>query len=214
MKKKIGPLMVMVLGLAGVVAASDRPAPQSVWEWMATEHRFLQRYLAVIRQAAHDYRYDYKTPALLMPVAMDLFTGYVAHIHAIEEQCIYPVLRPHMTTELQQKHLALIEGDQRSEGETVKRWAEQLAQHVEGEKWAVEAETIDYVGQLVNRHLVLQEKHLFPVLEELTSNEQAVILANIANYEPQAFGSGGRQRCHQLLDDIEEQIKLVAGRIW
>lgn len=210
--KKIGCLVIMGFALMG--AASDRPAPQSVWEWMATEHRFLQRYLAVIRQASHDYRYDYKTPALLMPVAMDLFTGYVAHVHAIEEQCLYPVLRPHLATELQQKHLALIESDQRSEGETAKRWAEQLAQHVDGEKWAVEAETIDYLGQLVNRHLVLQEKHLFPALETLTPEEQAVILANVANYEQQAFGTDGRERNQQLLDYIEEQIKLIAGRIW
>ena len=187
--------------------------PTTAQEWLVNQHRVFRRYLAVVRQAVHDYRYGYQTPALLMPVAMDLFTGYVAHIHTMEEQALYPVIRPHLTAP-QQHVLWLIEDEQHSERETVKQWQRQLLALEPGKDLAQVTETIDYLGQLVNRHLVLQEEHLLPLLETLTSEEHAAVLEGVAGYERETFGPLGRERYEELLAWIEEQIKALSGRVW
>ena len=210
--------IVLGIGLCGGGAVNAQqeavlPPPQSVWEWLAREHRLLHRYLAVVRQAAHDYRYKYQTPVLLMPIAMELFTGYVAPFHAMESEFLYPAIRSSLTAE-EQAQLDLIDMDQHSESHTVQQWQEQLAHHQAGTPFEQEAQTIDYLAQLINRHLVLQENRLFPALERLSAEEQAAILGQVAAYAQDAFGDDGRKRYEQLMDYIEEQISLVAKRIW
>lgn len=211
--------VAVCLAVPPAFAAEQRPPTPSpppaerVYDWLEREHGFLRRYLAVVRQAGHDYRYGYQTPSLLMPVALDLFTGYVVHHHLMEERALYPVLRSHMTAD-QQKILALIEHDQQAERETVKGWQQELARLQPGAKLDAVVDAIDYLGQMINRHLVLQEERVYPVLETLAPKEQAEVLNGISRYEREAFGPAGRQRYEQLLAYIEEEIKRLAGRIW
>ena len=210
---------IAIMGLVGVGSPeaaqqeSHEPALLTVHDWLEREHRFLRRYLGVVRQAGHDYRYNYKTPELLLPVAIDLFTGCVAHNHAMEERFLYPVLRPHLADD-QKKILDLILHDQQTESETVKAWMREVADDASRTRLQDVVDRIDYLGQLINRHIVLHEERLYPVLEALTSKEQAEILRQIAAYEQGVFGPTGRRRYEQLLTFIEEQIDAVAGRIW
>ncbi len=208
---------IAVLTLLMLLGASVQPQaqpPQTVREWFEQEHRFLHRYLAVVQQAAHDASYDYKTPALLMPVAIDYFTGYVAHIHRAEEQWLYPGLRQHMTP-VQQQKLVLIETDQHEEFDTVKSWQHQLEQLQNGQMAiATVADTIDYLGRMIHRHIVLQEERVWPYVDLLTPQEQTAMLRHIEQFERTMLGAHGRARYEQLLAFIEEQIKALAGRIW
>ncbi len=210
-------IVIMMMAAVAVPAAGEETptaSPQTVLEWLQQEHRFLRRYLAVVQQAAHDYSYGYQTPKLLMPIAIDLFTGYVAVIHEAEEAILYPALRQHMNDE-QQRGLWLVENDQREESDTVKAWQREMAQYEAGRKKITEvADTIDYLARMVNRHLVLQEERVVPYLELLSSKEQAAVLKGIQRLERERVGSTGRLRYEQLLTSIEQDIKRVAGRIW
>ncbi|MBI2104497.1 MAG: hemerythrin domain-containing protein [Candidatus Omnitrophica bacterium] len=207
------------LAAAPAFAAKQRrqepppPVTAGVFDWLEREHGFLRRYLAVVRQAGHDYRYNYQTPVLLMPVALDLFTGFVAHHHLMEERALYPVLRSHMTAE-QLNILTLIEHDQQTERETIMRWQRELARLQPGAKLDAVVDQIDYLGQMINRHLVLQEERVYPVLETLALKEQAAILDAVTAAEREDFGAEGRQRYEQLLAYIEGEIKRLAGRVW
>ena len=205
----------LIIGISSAAFAQIQTvSPHTVREWLEREHQFLHRYLAVVQQATHDYAYEYKTPALLMPVAMDLFTGYVAYLHDAEERFLYPVLRAHMTPE-QQHDLWLIQADQQEESGTVKGWQQDLVQYDAGRKKLTKvADTIDYLGRMINRHLVLQEQHVFPILDALTPKEQATILKEIGQLEQEVVGASGRARYEVLLSGIEGQIKAIAGRIW
>ena len=211
----LGVIALMLMGSASAASTpADTSAPRTVSEWLQREHAFLHRYLKIVQQATHDYSYDYKTPALLMPVTIDLFTGYVAPLHDAEERFLYPVLRKHMTPE-QQRGLQLIETDEQEETGTVKSWQQQLEQYEAGQKQLTEvAETIDYLARMINRHIVLQEQRVVPFLDSLTSEEQAVTLKQLRAYEQARFGANGRFRYEQLLSAIEGEIKAIAGRIW
>ena len=189
------------------------PAAASVHDWLEQEHAFLRRYQAVVRQGAHDYRYGYQTPTLLLPVTIDLFTGCVVRHYLMEEQFLYPVLRSHMTA-AQQKLLDLVTHDQQTENDTVKGLERQLAQHQPGAGLEGEAESLDYLEQMTRRHMVFHEEQLYPVVETLLPKEQAAILQGIAGYERETFCSAGRQRYEQLLAYMEEEIKRIAGRVW
>ena len=104
--------------------------------------------------------------------------------------------------------------DQQSESKTVKAWQDKLATRKPAAPLTDVASLIDYLGQLVNRHLVFQEKQLVPLIEQLTLEEQAAMLKQIAAYERQEFGRDGRQRYEQLLKYMEEAIKEFGGRVW
>ena len=108
MQQRWALVLVSVLGLAVVPAAhaeTGTASSRKVEEWLNRQHEFTQRYVKIIQQATHDYSYDYKTPTLLMPVAMDLFRR-VAYEHEVEERFMYPPLRPHMTPDQQQQAIA------------------------------------------------------------------------------------------------------------
>lgn len=193
---------------------SDTPPQRTVFEWLDGEHQFLRRYLAVVNQAAHDYGYGYQTPPEMMPVTMDFFTGYVAWLHEAESRVLYPVLRAHMTPE-QQQDLRLIETDQEEENGTVKSWQQRLVQYEAGSrKMADVVETIDYLGRMINRHIVLQEERVFPVLGLLSPAEQTAVLKGIMGVEREVLGVAGRAPYERLLSYIEGRIHNLAGRIW
>ena len=200
--------------LFGGPARSSETAPTTVSDWLAQQHRFSQRYLNILRQAAHDYAYNYKTPMLLMPIAMDVFTGYVARINAIQARLLYPALRAKVTAPQWQK-LELIVHDQEGQGDTARYWQRALEEGGEDVQLQAVATHIDYLAQMVNRVLVLQEEYLLPLLETaFTPQEQRALLQQIAAAEREAFGVDGAERYQQLLACIEEAIKQFGGRIW
>ena len=203
---------VMLSPMAG--SAQEADSPQTLRAWLEREHRFLHRYLAVVQQATHDYSYGYRTPALLMPVTIDLFTGYVAWLHEGEQRFLYPALWNGMNEE-QQQGIRLLQTEEEEEAGSIKSWQQQLLQYEAGKKKLTEvADTIDYLGRLINRHLVLQENRIFPVLDQLAPTEQTPVLKRLSAFEQERLGRSGRARYEQLLAYIEEEIKAVAGRVW
>jgi len=198
--------------MAAKAAPREASGPETVQAWLMREHRFLQRYLAVVNKTAHDYRYGYQTPVPLLPVTLDLFTGYVARIHAMEEACIYPAVDAKMSPD-QQKHVQLILGDQQEESAMVKTLLRQAAALTPGSSEAF-GETADDLARMINRHIVLQEQHLLPVLEALTPKEQAAVLLQLARHERELLGPTGRERAERLLAWIGDQVAQFGGRVW
>ena len=214
-----GQWAILTAGLLLVVpvtlqASTAEAPPETVYAWLQREHEFLRRYLAIVRQAAHDYAYGYQTPTLLIPVTMDLFTGYVVTLHDAEEQALYPALRVHMTAE-QQQGLRLVEEDQKEESGTVKQWERELQQYAEGHTSLSEVgETIDYLARMINRHLVLQEERVLPFLNALSPSEQKELLARLDTLMRRELGARGRTPYERWLAYLEGQIKAVATRVW
>ena len=204
----------LVLGAPQSVRADTAPEPATLFEWISQEHAFLRHYLVLVRQAAHDFSYDYKTPPVLMPVAVDIFTSCVAHLHAAESQFLYPEVRTRMNAE-QRKFLWLIEHDQESEMGTVRAWQRELEEYQAGRRKMREvATTIDYLARMLNRHIVLQEQHVVPVVNQMTPEEQAAILNDILAFERQALGPDGRAPFEQLIASVEWEIKVLGARVW
>ena len=211
----------IALAIAGMLTAPavaaqpkpDSPAPPTVSAWLQREHVPFHRYRIVLKRAAHDYKNRHRTPPLFMPVAIDFFTGYLAHIHAMEEQFLYPVLEPYMTAE-QHRVFQIILHDQHVEAETVQKWQEALTAHEPGTDFTALGELVDYTRQMVNRHIVLQERKLLPLMDQLTPKEQASILKGIAEYDEEVFGSTGREQYDRLISYLEEEFKALTGRIW
>lgn len=212
----------LVVCLAGALAwgapqpaqAEPAPAPTTLYEWISQEHTFLRRYLVLVQQAAHDFSYDYKTPPVLMPVTLDIFTGCVARLHEAKSQLLYPKVRARMNAE-QRKYLWLIEHDQESELGIVRAWQRELAEQQAGRRKMREvATTIDYLDRMLNRHIVLNEQHVVPVVNQMTPEEQAAILGELLAFEQQAFGEVGREPYEQLISTVEWQVKVLGARVW
>lgn len=205
---------VMVVIPSQISAEPKNADPHTVFQWLQREHGFLHRYLAVVNQATHDYSYGYRTPRLLMPVTIDLFTGYRAWLHEAEDRCIYPALANHLNEE-QKQGIRLLRAEEDEEAGSVKSWQRQLIQYEAGKKKLTGlADTIDYLGRLINRHIVLQEQRVFPLLDQLTPKEQATILKQLNAFERETLGATGRSRYEQLLSYIEGEIKAIARRVW
>ena len=200
-------------GVPAPVSAEDH-TPTRLSDWFEQEHQFLQRYLKVLRQAAHDYSYGYCTPMLMMPIVVDLFSGYVAPIHDAEEQIIYPTLKAHLE-EAQAHELWLVQADEGVERETVKSLTDDIAQYEAGQKKLTEVgDRIDYLARMINRHIVLEEQRVLPQLNLLSANEQQAILQHLATFERERLGPSGRVRYDQLLDYLQAAIDALGGRVW
>lgn len=205
---------VLVLGAPQPVRADTAPEPATLFEWISQEHTFLRHYLVLVRQIGHDFSYEYKTPPVLMPVTVDIFTNCVAHLHAAESQFLYPNIRPRMSAD-ERKFLWLIEHDQESELNTMRAWQHELEEQQAGRrKMRDVATTIDYLARMLNRHIVLQEQHVVPVVNQMTPEEQAAILKDLLAFERQALGPAGRAPFEQLIASMEWEIKVLGVRIW
>lgn len=208
---------LMIAAPSGVPAHADMEAarpPGTVFEWLTRQHQVLHRYLGVLRQAVHDHRYGYQTPGLLLPVAMDVFTGYIVGLHAMEEEVLYPALRAKMSPE-QQQGLWLIEHDQRTESEIARRWQQTMARDEHERTPERLVEPIEALAQLVNRHIVLQEQRLLPILSGLwTPAEEAGLLDVLDGQAREIFGPDRGARYAQWLTLIEQEIASIATRLW
>ncbi len=201
---------LFVTSAAQAATTDQKTAPRTVSEWLVRQHEFLSRYIAVLKQARHDQPSD-KTLPLLMPVAMDLFTGYVVYIHEMEERLLYPAIKGQLTTQ-QLRVLQLIEDDRRAESQTVKRWESKLEEYEQGEpaKLTEVVESIDYLAQMLNRHLVLQQQHLWTQLDgSLKLEDQEEVLKGFAEYEQRIMGQDRARRYEQLLSGIENTFHYL-----
>jgi len=192
---------------------SREPALLTVHDWLEREHASLRRYLAIVRQAAHDYAYGYKTPTLLLPCLVDLYAGRISAAHAVERRVVHPVLRAELPAELQQI-LRLVEHDQESEAHTITLLQQRIEHSLPPERSEEVARLCDDLAQTLNRHIVFYEERFYPVIEALSPPQQQQMLRDIARGERALFDPDDRKRWEDLLAYIEAQIDQVAGRIW
>ena len=66
----------------------------------------------------------------------------------------------------------------------------------------------------MNRHVVLQEEQIFPVLYSLKPEEHRRVLQQLSAVEQAFVPAGGRQRALQALDYLEDRIRIDSPRKW
>jgi len=211
-------LIVTLIAAAasGVAVAVPLPAraaqtlPAGAVEWLSREHEPFRRYLAVVLRAVHDYRYQYTPPGMLMPVILDVFRGYLARVHAVEEHAIYPMVEPRMSAQ-QLRQLALIIHDAREESVAIQDCQRALDESG-GRPTDAVISYLERLGYLVKRHLVFHEKHVMPMLETLPAEVQAEGLAKLAAAEPEL--ARARTRYLAWLSYIERELTAISGRVW
>ncbi len=178
--------------------------PATLYEWFEQQHQLMRRYRTVLRQAVHDLSYEYQTPALMLPIAMDFYTGEVAHMHELERRVLYPAVKAQMTPE-QQRQLDFLDQEIDSEHAMVQKW-----QRSSDKAGLIDA--VDYLEQMLNRHLVLQEQWVFPVLDKLSA-KQAALLRDLARMDAALFGRDGRRGHEAALAHLEGEIARISPRL-
>ena len=201
-----GPAVAAVFcSLLLVASPAQAAGPAMLYDWLEQQHQIMRRYRMVLRQTVHDLRYNYRMPVLMLPVAMDFYTGYLAHVHEEERRILYPALRPRMTPE-QQRQLAFVDQEISSEHDTVRDWQRAT-------KTSDLIDAIDYLEQMLNRHLVLQEQWVFPLLGSLPAKDQAAIVQQLAAMDRSLFGPDGRARREAVFAYLEGEIARISPRM-
>ena len=187
--------------LAGAPVAHAAASP-TLYAWLEQQHQPMRRYRTVLRQAVHDLSYDYRMPTLMLPIAMDVYTGYLAQVHEIERQVLYPAVQARMTPE-QQRQLTFLDHEIDSEHDMIIRWQRETTK-----TGLIDA--LDYLEKMLNRHLVLQEQWVFPVLDKVSAKEQGEILKRLSAMELALLGRTGRQRYEAVLAYLEGEIVRIS----
>ena len=201
------------LFLSGAPVRGAEPQPATVDQWLESQHVIFRRYLNALRQAQHDFENGYPTPTLIVPLIIDLFAGYVAHIHQVEHTVLYPVAQARLPAN-QQRTPELLRTEIRREFSSIRRLQQQWSQHDSSLASPALAETLDTLVRLVNRHVVLQEEQIFPVLYSLKPEEHRRLLQQLNAVEQAFVPAGGRQRTLQALDYLEDRIRIDSPRKW
>ncbi len=202
----------LVIGGGALAAAEDR-APVTADQWLESRHVVFRRYLNMVRQAQHDYENGYPTPRLIVVLARDLFVAYVAHVHQVEHQVLYPVALARLPDSKRQTIDVLRKEIQREF--STARDLQRAWEAYDGAPASPKlAEVLDAMARLVNRHIVLQEETVFPVLYALKSEEHAALLRQLESVELKFSPPGGRARALQALDYIEDRIRIDSPRKW
>lgn len=209
---RIALALALLAGGAAAAAEGD-PAPTTTDAWLESQHVILRRYLNVMRQAQHDFEYGYPTPTLIVPLTVDLYLTYVAHLHQIEHLALYPFVQPRLPAERRQMVEALRKGI-RSEFSAMRTLQRRWREHGGDLASPPLAEALETVIRLVNRHIVVQEEQVFPVLYALTPEEHRALLQRLAAVERAFVPPSGRARTVQALDYLEDRIRIDSPRKW
>ncbi len=201
--------------------ANDSPAPVAtptqtplVVAWLQDHHQFLQRYLAVLWRAEHDYRFDYVVPPLLIPATIDIFSGSIVPINELERQYLYPPVGRRMPAD-QQHNLAMIDHAIEREYTRFERLQQTVSDVERGAAPTQLGEPFGVLAGAIRRQLVFEEEQLVPLLAQVPPSEQTHMLRQLQVGQRQLFGPQGQQPYEQLLTALEDALKALGnGRVW
>jgi hemerythrin-like domain-containing protein len=186
----------------------------SVTEDLKTEHRAIERMLAVLEAAAQRLESGQRVRPGLLREAVDFVRNFADRCHhGKEEENLFPRMEaagvPRAGGPL---GVMLAEHDQG------RRYVAAIANAIDayeggdGSAAAIIAESArGYVG-LLRQHIGKEDNVLFPMADRVLSLEdQRELEQRFEEIETEVMGPGVHERYHRLLDDLERELGLASG---
>jgi hemerythrin-like domain-containing protein len=186
----------------------------SATDELKTEHRAIERMLAVLQMAAQ--RLDDSEPVRpgLFRDALDFVRNFADRCHhGKEEQNLFP--------RMEERGVPRVEGPlgvmlmEHDEGrDYVAAIADSIDAYDGGDASAVRViveNARGYTG-LLRDHIAKEDEVLFPMADRvLNSSDQREMEERFQRVEAEVMGPGVRERYDRLLDDLERELGLTSG---
>jgi hemerythrin-like domain-containing protein len=149
-----------------------------------------------------------------MPVLADLFTRDLVRMFDWQERVLYPALAEGLDP-AQRKHLEFLIYEHGRVRELVRRWQPAL----EGRGVRITGvQTLEQllaaISQLLNRHIVFEERHVLPLFDRLPAEQQRALLQALRRTEREVMGARGQAQREALFRYLEREYIAINGRVW
>ncbi len=186
----------------------------SVTEDLKTEHRAIERMLAVLEAAAQRLESGQPVRPGLLREAVDFVRNFADRCHhGKEEENLFPRMEaagvPRAGGPL---GVMLLEHDQGREHVAAIANAIDAYEGGDGAAAGTIAENASrYVG-LLRQHIGKEDNVLFPMADRVLSpDDQRELEQRFEEIETEVMGPGVHERYHRLLDDLERELGLASG---
>jgi len=181
-------------------------------EELMTEHRAIERMLAVLETAAGRLEAGERVRPDVFRQAVDFVRNFADRCHhGKEEDNLFPRLEElGVPREGGPLGVMLLEHD---EGRAfIRAIADAVDAYERGDEAA--AQTIARNGrgyaQLLRGHIQKEERVLFPMADQvLAADDQRSLEESFERIETEVMGAGAHERYHQMLDELERELGLA-----
>jgi hemerythrin-like domain-containing protein len=186
----------------------------SVTEDLRTEHRAIERMLAVLEAAARRLESGRGVRPGLLREAVDFVRNFADRCHhGKEEENLFPRMEaagvPRSGGPL---GVMLLEHDQGRQ--RVAAFAGAIDAYEDGDGSAARAIAENARGYvaLLRQHIGKEDSVLFPMADRVLSpDDQRELEQRFQEIETEVMGPGVHERYHRLLDDLERELGLASG---
>ena len=181
-------------------------------EILMTEHRAIERILAVLETAAHRLDEGQRPRADLFREAVDFVRNFADRCHhGKEEENLFPRMEERgLPREGGPLTVMLAEHDQGRAH--VRAIADAIDAYESGDESAARtiAENARGYLQLLRGHIMKEDNILFPMSDRvLTPDDQQELEQRFEQVETEVMGPGAHERYHRLLDRLEHELGLA-----
>jgi len=184
----------------------------SATEELMTEHRAIERMLAVLEAAAGRLDAGERVRPDVLREAVDFVRNFADRCHhGKEEDNLFPRLEElGVPREGGPLGVMLFEHD---EGRTyIGAIADAVDDYERGDEAAARTIARNARGyvELLRGHIQKEERVLFPMAEEvLSADDQRSLEESFERIETEVMGAGVHERYHQMLDELERELGLA-----
>jgi hemerythrin-like domain-containing protein len=176
-----------------------------------TEHRAIERMLAIMEAAARRLERGEPVRAGLFREAVDFVRNFADRCHhGKEEENFFPRLEERGVPR-QGGPLAVMLAEHDQGRAYVGAIADAIGAYQGGDQSAartIASNALGYVG-LLRQHIMKEDNVLFPMADRVLSPaDQQDLTQKFQQVETEIMGPGVHERYHQLLDDLERELGL------